>query len=118
MGAFSPRIADKSLNITREMVSATVSAQDQSLINTHGYTLPPIVNPPTQPEKLQITLTAEPDKPIMVEVRGGEKEYLISALTKHIFDILSKPKGLTLMPQETISSEDRASEEQEIDSPE
>jgi hypothetical protein len=28
----------------------------------------------------------------MVEVRGGEKEYLISALTRHIFDILQKAK--------------------------
>jgi hypothetical protein len=34
----------------------------------------------------------------MVEVRGGEKEFVISALTQHLFDILSKPKGLTLMP--------------------
>jgi hypothetical protein len=25
------------------------------------------------PSRLEVTLTAEPDKPIMVEVRGGEK---------------------------------------------
>jgi hypothetical protein len=39
--------------------------------------------------RLEVTLTAEPDKPIMVEVRGGEKQFLISALTRHIYDILS-----------------------------
>jgi hypothetical protein len=39
-------------------------------------------------------LTAEADKPIVVEVRGGEKQYLISALTKHIYDILSQPHRL------------------------
>lgn len=69
------------------------------MINTKGYPLPPIVQAQaSQPEKLQITLTAEPDKPIMVEVRGGEKEFVISALTQHLFDILSKPKGLAIIP--------------------
>jgi len=44
--------------------------------------------------KLEVTLTAEPDKPIIVEVRGGEKRFLIQALTKHIYDILSQPHRL------------------------
>ncbi len=65
-------------------------------------------------------MTAEPDKPIMVEVRGGEKEFVISALTQHLFDILSKPKGLTLIPNADSNSScgDRASEDQEILTPE
>ena len=66
-------------------------------------------------------MTAEPDKPIMVEVRGGEKEFVISALTQHLFDILSKPKALKLAPQldSNSSSGDRASEDQEqINTPE
>ena len=46
--------------------------------------------------RLEVTLTAEPDMPIIVEVRGGEKQYLISALTKHIYDILSQPHRLML----------------------
>jgi hypothetical protein len=32
----------------------------------------------------------------MVEVRGGEKQFLISALTRHIYDILSQPHRLQL----------------------
>lgn len=44
--------------------------------------------------RLEVTLTAEPDKPIIVEVRGGEKQFLISALTRHIYDILSQPHRL------------------------
>jgi|LauGreDrversion4_2_1035121.scaffolds.fasta_scaffold12593_1 hypothetical protein len=49
----------------------------------------------------------------MVEVRGGEKEFVISALTQHLFDILSKPKGLTMMPQIDSNSScvERASED-------
>jgi hypothetical protein len=49
----------------------------------------------------------------MVEVRGGEKDFVISALTQHLFDILSRPKGLTLAPHlDSISSSgDRASED-------
>ena len=57
----------------------------------------------------------------MVEVRGGEKDFVISALTQHLFDILSRPKGLTLAPNldSNSSSGDRASEDQEaINSPE
>ena len=46
--------------------------------------------------RLEVTLTAEPDKPIMVEVRGGEKQFLISALTKHIYEILSQPHKLQI----------------------
>jgi hypothetical protein len=37
LGTFSPRLVNKSLNVSREMVSATVSAQNQSVINTQGY---------------------------------------------------------------------------------
>jgi hypothetical protein len=49
----------------------------------------------------------------MVEVRGGEKDFVISALTQHLFDILSRPKGLTLAPNldSNSSSGDRASED-------
>jgi hypothetical protein len=56
----------------------------------------------------------------MVEVRGGEKEFVISSLTQHLFDILSKPKGLTILPNldSNSSCADRASEDQEIVSPE
>ena len=79
--SISQKLGKESLNVSREMVSATASAQDQSNINTNGHYLPPIVNPQAQADKIQITLTAEPDKPIMVEVRGGEKEFVISALT-------------------------------------
>jgi hypothetical protein len=43
-----------------------------------------------------VTLTAEPDKPILVEVRGGEKQFLISALTKHIYDILAHPDRINI----------------------
>lgn len=49
----------------------------------------PVDNRGHSHSRLEVTLTAEPDKPIMVEVRGGEKQFLISALTKHIYDILS-----------------------------
>jgi hypothetical protein len=45
-------------------------------------------------------LTAEPEKPIMVEVRGSEKQLLISGLTKNISDILSKPNILQLFNNE------------------
>ena len=55
----------------------------------------------------------------MVEVRGGEKEFVISALTQHLFDILSKPKGVNLIPNlESGSSIAGASEDHEIVSPE
>ena len=37
LGTFSPRLVNKSLNASREMVSATVSAQNHSVINTQGY---------------------------------------------------------------------------------
>jgi len=49
----------------------------------------------------------------MVEVRGGEKEFVISSLTQHLFDILSKPKGLTILPNldSNSSCADRASED-------
>ena len=52
--------------------------------------------PKTTPSRLEVTLTAEPDQPIIVKVQGGEKQFLISALTKHIYEILSLPqKGFT-----------------------
>lgn len=44
------------------------------------------------PSRLEVTLTAEPDQPIIVKVQGGEKQFLISALTKHIYEILSLPQ--------------------------
>ena len=55
--------------------------------------------------RLEVTLTAEPDKPIMVEVRGGEKQFLISALTRHIYDILSQPHRLALNNRDSGVSE-------------
>jgi len=57
-------------------------------------------DPHKNASRLEVILTAEPDKPIMVEVRGGEKQYLISALTKHIYDILSQPHRLQMLSQE------------------
>jgi hypothetical protein len=56
--------------------------------------------------RLEVTLTAEPDKPIMVEVRGGEKQFLISALTKHIYEILSQPHRLQMTRDEYEASFD------------
>ena len=46
--------------------------------------------------RLEVTLTAEPDMPIIVEVRGGERQFLITALTQHIYDILANPQRLYL----------------------
>lgn len=46
--------------------------------------------------RLEVTLTAEPDMPIIVEVRGGERQFLITALTQHIYDILANPQKLYL----------------------
>jgi hypothetical protein len=62
-------------------------------------------------------LTAEPDKPIMLEVTGGEKEYLIQSLTKHLFELLSKPKGVAMLEGLETASDPRESET-DINSPE